>query len=67
MNESVGQQLSAFFHKQATLDGVTQHFLEQLHVLAFGFAVAGLQQGQMGQQQRHNFLFRLLMPLADDC
>lgn len=67
VDERVGQQLPTFFHKQATLDGVTQHLLQQLHVLTFGLTVAGLQQRQVGQQQGHNFLLWLLMPLADDC
>lgn len=67
VDESVGQQLSAFFHKQATLNSVTQHLLQQLHILAFGLAVAWLQQRQVWQQQGHHFLLWLLMPLADDC
>lgn len=67
VDEGVGEQLPALLHKQAALDGVAQHLLEQLHVLTLGLAVTWLQQGEVGQQQGHGLLFGLLLPLAYNC
>ncbi len=48
VDEGVGQQLATLLHEQAALDGVAQDLLQQVHVFTLGFAVARLQQGQMG-------------------
>ena len=66
VDQGVGEQLPALLHEEAALDGVTQHLLQQIHVLTFCLAVARLQQGQVGQQQGHHLLLRLLVPLVND-
>ena len=66
MDEGIREQLAAFLHKQAALDGVAQHLLEQVHVLALRLAVPWLQQRKVGEQQRNGLLFWLLLPLTDD-
>jgi hypothetical protein len=47
------------------VDGVRQDAGEEAHVLALGFDVARLEQGQVGEDQGDDALLGLALPLAD--
>lgn len=47
------------------VDGVRQDAGEKAHVLALGFNVARLEQGQVGEDQGDDTLLGLALPLAD--
>lgn len=65
VDEGIGEELARLFQMAAVLDGVCQDAGQEAHVLALGFDVARLEQGQVGEDQGDDVLLGLTLPLAD--